>query len=144
MLTEAMCHVLCILRLDCFHCKHTVYLCGNHRPVCICVFDVLYGWQMQWFKLKTKYMSHPLYIFYRKYLKHWYECCVTRSSLECWAVIRIFLAGSHIKSVDLASDNQRQTYKRLRIELENRKQQAVLPYPLSFTPYWVYTIIYSD
>lgn len=158
MLTGAMCHVLCILRLDCFYCKHTVYLCGNRRPVCIWLFDVLvwYGWQMQWFKLKAiLYILYTilyivpalfifyLFIFYQKYLEHWAECCVTRSSLECWAVSRIFLAGSHIKSVELASDNERQTYKRLWIELENRKQQAVLPL-LSFTPYWVYTIIYSD
>lgn len=60
MLAGAMCHVLCILRLVCFHYKHIVYLCGNRRALCICLFNVLYSRQMQWFKTKLKYMSYPL------------------------------------------------------------------------------------
>lgn len=57
--------VSCVVRIKArpFKFKHTVYISGDHRPVSICLIDVLYGWQMQWFKSKTQYMSSPHYIF---------------------------------------------------------------------------------
>lgn len=126
MLAGAMCHVLCILRLVCFHSKHTVCLCGNGRAVRICLFPVFYSRQMQWFKIQSKVYVIRFKIFTPKHLKRWCQCCVAHSSVECWAVSRICLARSHIKSVELASDDERQTFKWLRFELQNRKQQAFL------------------
>lgn len=79
MLAGAMCHVLCILRLVCFHYKHTVCLCGNRRAVRICLFRVFYSRQMQWFKIQSKYMSSAL-----RFLPKIFE---TLMSVLCYSVL---------------------------------------------------------
>lgn len=73
---------------------------------------------------------------YWKYLKPWCRCCVTHSPVECWAVSRVFLARSHIKSVELASDNKRQTYKSIKTHWAAEQEAAGFPtYFLSFNLY---------
>lgn len=103
---------------------NTPSLCGNRRALCICLMSNTADSCSD--SRLNQSICHASFNIYWKYLKHWCQCCLTHSSVEYRAVSRIFLARSHLKSVELASDNEQQTYKRLRIEVQNRKQQAFL------------------